>query len=113
MNLVDFILTKSAVSLDRKISELNKKEEEKLIENLVSLKLLAVGTDGFKKAIVTSGGVELKEVNRQTLEAKKIKNLFFAGEVLDVDGRCGGYNLTWAFASGAQVAAIIGERVEN
>ena len=113
LNLVDFILKKSGISLDRKIAELSRKEEEKIIENLIALKLNVVDTDGFKKAIATSGGVELKEIDRQTLEAKKNQNLFFAGEVLDVDGRCGGYNLTWAFASGARVAQIIEERLKN
>jgi len=50
------------------------------------------------------GGIRLKEVNTKTLESKKIQGLYFAGEVLDLDGPCGGYNLQWAFASGVLAA---------
>ncbi len=107
LNLVDLVLEKSSVVPERKIAELNKNELNAIVANLTALKLKIVGTDGLKKAIVTVGGVDLKEVNGKTLESKKVKNLFFAGEVLDVDGRCGGYNLTWAFASGAKVASVI------
>jgi len=55
---------------------------------------------GYKKAEVTSGGVNLAEVNPKTLESMKVPRLFFAGEVLDVDGHIGGYNLQWAWSSG-------------
>ncbi|MCJ7689332.1 MAG: NAD(P)/FAD-dependent oxidoreductase, partial [Clostridiaceae bacterium] len=50
---------------------------------------------------VTAGGINTKEINSQTLESNIVPNLFFAGEVLDVDGDCGGYNLQWAWSSGA------------
>jgi predicted flavoprotein YhiN len=56
---------------------------------------------GFEKAMVTRGGVSLKEVDPNTLESKLIKGLYFCGEVLDLDGPCGGYNLQWSFSSGA------------
>jgi hypothetical protein len=73
---------------------------EKLLTLLSQLPLTAVGTDGFAHSMVTRGGVSLKEVDPRTLESRKAKRLFFAGEVLDLDGPCGGYNLHWAFASG-------------
>ena len=57
-------------------------------------------TEGWDRAMVTRGGVALSELDPQTLACRKIPNLFCAGEVVDLDGRCGGYNLTWAFASG-------------
>ena len=57
-------------------------------------------TEGWDRAMVTRGGVALNELDPQTLACRKIPNLFCAGEVVDLDGRCGGYNLTWAFASG-------------
>lgn len=63
-----------------------------------------IGTNGFENAQVTAGGVDLKEINENTLESLLIPGLFFAGEVVDVDGTCGGYNLQWAFSSG-RVAA--------
>lgn len=62
--------------------------------------VIPTDTNGFDNAQVCAGGVSLDEVNLSTLESKKVKNLYFAGEILDVDGKCGGYNLQWAFSSG-------------
>ncbi|MBR7108054.1 MAG: aminoacetone oxidase family FAD-binding enzyme [Lentisphaeria bacterium] len=72
----------------------------KLAENLTALKLNITSTDGWSKAMVTRGGVVLDEVDSRTLESRLVSGLFFAGEVLDVDGPCGGYNISWALASG-------------
>ena len=58
------------------------------------------GTEGFQQAIVTQGGVSVKEVSPNTMEVKTIKNLYFAGEVLDIDGFTGGFNLQAAFSTG-------------
>lgn len=65
-----------------------------------------MGTLGFDYAQVTRGGVDMRDISDE-LESKLCRNLFFAGEVLDVDGDCGGYNLTWALASAAKVASVI------
>ena len=59
------------------------------------------GTNSFANAQVTAGGINTKEINPQTLESNIVPNLFFAGEILDVDGDCGGFNLQWAWSSGA------------
>ena len=58
------------------------------------------GTRGFREAIITQGGVSVKEINPSTMESKKVNGLYFAGELVDVDGTCGGYNLQWAWSSG-------------
>ena len=71
--------------------------------------LNVTGTLGFDYAQVTHGGVDMRFVTDE-LESKLCKNLFFAGEVLDIDGDCGGYNLTWAFASACHVALAIASR---
>jgi len=68
---------------------------------IVGLPLTVTATEGFDQAVVTRGGVALKEVDPRTLQSRLRSGLFFAGEVLDLDGPCGGYNLQWAFASGA------------
>ncbi len=73
---------------------------DRVIELLAWTPLTVTGHDGFKMAMVTRGGVSLKEVNSKTLMSKKIEGLYFCGEVLDLDGPCGGYNLQWAFSSG-------------
>ncbi len=73
---------------------------ERLAARLTRLRLHVVATEGWRKAMVTRGGVALARVNPQTLESRLMPGLFFAGEVLDLDGPCGGYNLQWAFSSG-------------
>jgi predicted Rossmann fold flavoprotein len=73
---------------------------DRLADLLVALPLTAVGTGGFARAMVTRGGVSLKEVDPTTLASRITSGLFFAGEVLDIDGPSGGFNLQWAFSSG-------------
>ena len=68
------------------------------------------GTLGFDYAQVTKGGVKMGEVT-DDLESRLVKNLYFAGEILDVDGDCGGYNLQWAFTSGMAVADAVLKRL--
>jgi len=58
------------------------------------------GHNTWQQAQVTAGGIELSGVNLETLESNKVKGLYFAGEILDVDGDCGGFNLQWAWSSG-------------
>ena len=72
----------------------------KLAELLTALPLEITGTEGWDHAMVTRGGVSLKDVDPHTLESRNVPGLFFAGEVLDLDGPCGGFNLQWAFSSG-------------
>jgi len=72
----------------------------KLVYILKNFKLKVIDTKGFKSAEVTAGGVNVAEVNASTLESKLQKNLYFSGEVLDIDADCGGYNLHWAWSSG-------------
>ena len=64
------------------------------------LTLDITGTTGYKEAVVTSGGVNVDEINPSTMESKLVKGLFFAGEVIDVDGYTGGFNLQIAFSTG-------------
>jgi predicted Rossmann fold flavoprotein len=73
---------------------------EKLMKILTSTPLTITGHDGFDAAMVTRGGISLKEVKPESLESRLMKGLHFCGEVLDLDGPCGGFNLQWAFSSG-------------
>lgn len=82
---------------DKRISELSGKEQNEIITAL-SGRRERVTLNG-KRAMCTKGGVSTKEIDRKTMESKIVENLYFAGEVIDVDGMCGGYNLSWAFAS--------------
>ncbi|MBU5454831.1 NAD(P)/FAD-dependent oxidoreductase [Caproiciproducens sp. MSJ-32] len=83
-----------------KAADLRKEDEAKLIENIKEMKLTVENTITIKAAMVTSGGVNVKEINSSTMESKIIKNLYFAGEVIDVDAETGGYNLQIAFSTG-------------
>ncbi|MGH4126000.1 MAG: NAD(P)/FAD-dependent oxidoreductase [Clostridium sp.] len=83
-----------------KISDLKKIDENKIIEYMKQMKLTVRETLSIKAAQVTSGGVKVKEINASTMESKLIKNLYFAGEVIDIDAETGGYNLQMAFSTG-------------
>ncbi len=85
---------------ETKASELKKEDEIKLVNYIKEMKLTAIETLSIKAAMVTSGGVAVKEINASTMESKLIKNLYFAGEVIDVDAETGGYNLQIAFSTG-------------
>lgn len=86
--------------LSKPVNSLNDSELKKLCTILKKYKVTILETTGFKNAQVTAGGVSLNEINTETLESRKVKGLYFAGEILDVYGECGGYNLQWAWASG-------------
>jgi hypothetical protein len=90
-------------------SQLSAAQRDRLVELLTALPLRITGTEGFRRAMVTRGGVSLKEVHSHSLESRVIPGLFFAGEVLDLDGPCGGYNLQWAFSSGWLAGESAGE----
>jgi predicted Rossmann fold flavoprotein len=80
--------------------EIKQKIKNRIIELMTNMPLTITGSDGFKMAMITRGGVSLKEINPKTMESKIVKGLYFCGEVVDIDGPCGGYNLQWAFSSG-------------
>ena len=86
--------------LSKPVKNLNDNEIKKLCTSLKKYRINILETTGFKNAQVTAGGISLDEINTDTLESKIIKGLYFSGEVLDVYGECGGFNLQWAWASG-------------
>ncbi len=71
-----------------------------LIRLLAWTPLTVNGHEGFKMAMVTRGGISLKEIDPYTMQSKKLNGLYFCGEVVNIDGPCGGYNLQWSFSSG-------------
>lgn len=87
--------------------DLDWKEKNNLIKLLKYWKFTCVGTNGFTQAQVTIGGIDTNDINPETLESKIIPNLYFSGEIMDVDGDCGGFNLQWAWSSGNCVARAI------
>jgi len=81
-------------------NKLSGEQRNTLVKLLAWTPLTITGHDGFKMAMITRGGVSLKEINPDTMQSKHIQGLFFCGEVMNLDGPCGGYNLQWSFASG-------------
>ncbi len=83
------------------------KEDWKRVEELKSYSFAPAGTFGFSKAEVTKGGIAVEEIDQESFMSKKVENLYFLGEVLDVTGRLGGFNFQWAFASATKCARAI------
>ena len=98
--LVNLFLKLSKINRDTNWNNLTKEEKEKLSKYLYSFKLKIQNSYSFDKSQVTSGGIPLTEININTMESLKQKNLYLTGELLDVDGDCGGYNLAFAWLSG-------------
>src|SRR3989339_33035 len=82
------------------IKQVNKEKLNLLIQRLFDWRFKVIGSKDFDDAQVTAGGLSIHEFNPQTLQSKKVSGLFVCGEVIDIDGLCGGYNLQWAWASG-------------
>ncbi len=91
------------------VSKLSEKKSVLLTEQINQCRLTATGTEGFKKAMVTRGGIALTGIAPNTLESKLQPGLYFAGEALNLDGPCGGFNLQWAFSSGHLAGQHISE----
>jgi len=109
LELIQTLLPESVSSALSKLAELdptlgwNKlsgQARDKLIKLLAWTPLTINGHDGFKMAMITRGGISLKEIDPYTMQSKKLNGLYFCGEVMNIDGPCGGYNLQWSFASG-------------
>lgn len=98
--MIPVLLARTGISPEKKAHDITKEEREKLVHVLKHFHLTVTGTEGFRQAIVTQGGVSVKEISPKTMEAKKIRGLYFAGEVLDIDGFTGGFNLQAAFSTG-------------
>lgn len=109
---LDKILEISNSSSELKCAELNKKLRNNLMNNLLSYPMIVQKLEGFNLAMATSGGVCLKEVNSKTMESKIVEGLYFVGEVLDIDGDTGGYNIQAAFSMGKLAAEHIVSKLD-
>lgn len=98
--LVPVMIELSGISPEKKVNEITKEERKKLVYETKHLIFHIAGTRDFNEAIITQGGVCVKEVNPSTMESKLVKGLYFAGEILDVDALTGGFNLQIAWSTG-------------
>ncbi len=112
--MIGEILSRSGISPEKKVNSVTREERRRLIGNIKGFVMQVMSRRGFEEAIVTSGGVNAKEINPKTMESKIVKGLYFCGEVLDIDAFTGGYNLQLAFSTGrAAGAALSGLAVKN
>ncbi len=98
--LIDIVVRLSGIDKDKVVNEITRIERQKLVRLLKGLELTPIDLLGFDKAVITSGGVSLKEVDGKTMKSKIIDNLYFAGEMLNLDGPTGGYNLQICWSTG-------------
>ncbi len=98
--LIPVIIELSGIDPDKKVNEISKEERNNLLMLFKKLPLTLNGPRGWNEAIITKGGIKVKEINPSTMESKLVKNLFFAGEVLDLDAYTGGFNLQIAWSTG-------------
>ena len=105
-NIVNVVLKKCGIDFSCSWNDCNKK---KLFDNLVSFSVNVVGTRGFDVAQVSRGGISLTDIDINTFESKIVPGLYFTGEVMDVTGDCGGYNLGFAFLSGMIAGESVGD----
>lgn len=98
--LIPVIIEKSEINPNKKVNEITKKERANLLKQLKDFEVDVKEFRSIDEAIITSGGISIKEINPKTMESKKIKGLFFAGEIIDVDSYTGGFNLQVAYSTG-------------
>lgn len=98
--LIPVMIQLSGIDPDKKVNEITKEERKAFVQLIKNVPFTISGVRDFKEAIITKGGVSVKEVNPSTMESKKVKGLYFAGEVLDLDALTGGYNLQIAWSTG-------------
>ena len=108
--LINLILKLCKIDRESYWDDISIERKKKLGKNLTKLRLEVVGTNSFDSAQVCSGGVRLREINPRTMEVKKIPGLYIVGELLDVDGECGGFNLGFAWISGYLAGIGIGDK---
>lgn len=97
--LIPVMISLSGIDPDKKVNEISKEERQQFVKLIKALPLTIAKTSDFKEAIITQGGVSVKDVNPSTMESKKVKGLYFAGELMDLDALTGGFNLQIAWST--------------
>jgi len=99
-SMIPVIIERSGIDEFKKVNHITKEERRNLVNVIKNFRLTVTATRGFQEAIITKGGVNVKDINPATMESKLVSGLYFAGEVLDVDAFTGGYNLQVAWSTG-------------
>ena len=102
--LIPVVIRLMGINPEKKVNEVKREERERLVRLLKEFPLTVIGNRGFNEAIITRGGISVKEINPQTMESKSIKGLYFSGEMIDIDALTGGFNLQLAWSTGYAAA---------
>jgi len=105
--LIPVVVGLSGIDPHKKVNSVTKEERNRLLRTVKDMTFEIEGTRGFEEAVITKGGIDVKELNPKTFEAKKVRGLYFIGETVDVDAMTGGFNLQIAFSSGAAAARAV------
>ena len=112
-SMVSVLVERTAIPADTKVHDIRKEQRRKLLETLKDFSISLTGMRPVEEAVVTCGGVAVGEVDPKTMESKKAKGLFIAGELLDLDGYTGGFNLQIAWSTGYVAGLAAAERVNR
>ncbi len=108
--LIPVFLAQCEIAPDKKVRDITKGERRSMTEKMKNLNMHIIGVRGFEEAIITRGGVNVREIDPRTMESKKVKGIYFCGEVLDVDAVTGGFNLQIAWSTGRAAGYYAGRR---
>ena len=108
--VISVIIGMTLIDPDKKVNQIMAEERAALVGAVKSFRLTADALGGIEGAVVTSGGVDTKEINPKTMQSRLFENLYFAGEIIDYDGPCGGYNLQNAWETGIRAGVAMAER---
>ena len=109
LKMIPVIIARSGISPEKRVNEITREERQALVRATKDFRLTLTGLRGYNEAIITQGGVSVKEIDPSTMESKKVPGLYFAGEVLDLDAVTGGFNLQIAWATGYAAGMSAGE----
>lgn len=106
-SLIPVVIKRSGIDEYKKVHEISREERMRLVDTIKNLEFTLTGLRGYNEAIITQGGVSVKDIDPSTMESKKVKGLYFAGEVLDLDAVTGGFNLQIAWSTGHLAGASV------
>ena len=110
--MIPIVIEKTKINEEKRVNEITKEERRNLVKVLKKFELTIKGFRPVEEAIITSGGINIKEINPKTMESKLVKGLYFAGEIIDVDSYTGGFNLQIAYSTGYTAGMHVGDLEE-
>ena len=110
--MIPIVIEKTKINEEKRVNEITKEERRNLVKVLKKFELTIKDFRPVEEAIITSGGINIKEINPKTMESKLVKGLYFAGEIIDVDAYTGGFNLQIAYSTGYTAGMHVGDLEE-